>query len=227
METETELTRMRRMRERIANVIYGIGEWICRRADRVLGITYPSSRMEPPKTREPIELANCCHIPIVISGSGMYLSESARDVDLMCKACGQVWNVQFKAGSDVAKIEPIYKVDKIIVRSDDEEMVPTEDLIKHLAKTEQMSTHAHKVWARWAEYMLDNLTPENTEKWRNQIATPYSELSEEDKEKDRAIYYGWMAEYTKYLRPDTQGEEDIGREGKDNNTQETNQATKS
>lgn len=219
MEETNKLTRMRRVRERMAYLIYGIGEWICRRADRVYGIRYPSG---PPKTREPIELANCCHIPIVIAGSGMYLAESARDVDLMCKDCGQVWNVQFKAESDVATIKPIYIVDKILVRPDDEEMVLVEGLTENLAKTEQMADHAHEVWTRWAEYMLDNLTPENIGRWRNQIGTLYSELSEEDKEKDRKIYYEWVSKYTMHLRPDPQGEGDIGREG-ENSTQESNQ----
>jgi len=203
-------TRMRRMREGIANGIYGIGEWICRRGDRVYGITYPS-QMEPPKTREPIELANCCHIPIVISGSGMYLAESARDVDLMCQDCGQVWNVQFKAESDVATIQPIYIADKIIVREDEERELE-EDRVR-VAKIEQMADLAHKVWARWAGYMLDNMDTDNIEKWRSQINTPYSELSEEDKEKDREIFYEWVTEYTRYIpEPDTQGEEDIGSE---------------
>lgn len=210
------------MRERIANVIYGIGEWTCRRGDRVYGITYPSE-MGPPKTREPTELANCCHIPIVISGSGMYLAESARDVDLMCQECGQVWNVQFKAGSDVAKIEPIYIADKIIVREDEERELE-EDRIR-VAKTEQMADHAHKVWARWAEYMLHNHTPENIEKWRNQIDTPYSELSEEDKEKDREIFREWVTEYTRHIpEPDSQGEGNIGSE-EDSHIREINPAT--
>lgn len=117
MEDITKPTRMKRMRERIANGIYGIGEWTCRRADRVLGMTYPSE-MEPPKTRETMELKHCSHIPIVIAGSGMYLPDSARDVDLMCKDCGQLWNVQLKAGSNEATIRPFHKADSIIVREE-------------------------------------------------------------------------------------------------------------
>lgn len=222
MTETTKPTRIVRMRERIANVIYGIGEWTCRRGDRVYGITYPSE-MGPPKTREPVELANCCHIPIVISGSGMYLAESARDINLnlMCQCCGQVWAVQFKAGSDVATINPAYRVDKIIVREDEERELK-EDRVR-VAKTEQMADFARKVWARCAGYMLDNLTTENAEKWRNQIATPYSKLSEEDKEKDREIFREWLTEYTRYIpEPDSQGEENIGREG-ENSTHESNQ----
>lgn len=54
---------------------------------------------------------------------------------------------------------------------------------------EQMRERAaaleHEQWAHWAAYMLDNLTPENIERWRRQIKTPYSELSENEKESDR------------------------------------------
>ena len=43
----------------------------------------------------------------------------------------------------------------------------------------------HEQWAHWTKYMLDNLTPENIARWRKQIDTPYSELSEKEKESDR------------------------------------------
>lgn len=115
MTETTKPTRIVRMRELIANRIYGIGEWTCRRADTVFGITYPS---EPPKTRDTTEIEHCSHIPIVISGSGMYLPESARDVDLICKDCGQIWNIQLKAGSSEATIRPLHKADTVIVREE-------------------------------------------------------------------------------------------------------------
>lgn len=43
----------------------------------------------------------------------------------------------------------------------------------------------HKQWAHWTKYMLDNLNDENINRWRDQIETPYSELSEKEKDADR------------------------------------------
>jgi len=42
-----------------------------------------------------------------------------------------------------------------------------------------------QMWAKWAEYQMKNSTPENTERWKRQIAASYEELSEEEKDKDR------------------------------------------
>jgi hypothetical protein len=50
---------------------------------------------------------------------------------------------------------------------------------------EQLAELEHQQWAHWTKYMLDNLTPENIERWRRQIDTPYSDLSEAEKESDR------------------------------------------
>ena len=58
-----------------------------------------------------------------------------------------------------------------------------EDDMKELI--EQMAELEHIQWAHWTAYMLDNLTPENVERWKRQIKTPYSELSEKEKESDR------------------------------------------
>lgn len=52
-------------------------------------------------------------------------------------------------------------------------------LVEHLAILE------HAQWAHWTQYMLDNLTPENIERWRAQINTPYEKLSETEKDSDR------------------------------------------
>ena len=50
---------------------------------------------------------------------------------------------------------------------------------------ERLAALEHEQWAHWTRYMLDNLTPENIERWERQIATPYSDLSESEKESDR------------------------------------------
>ncbi len=43
----------------------------------------------------------------------------------------------------------------------------------------------HEQWAHWTSYVLSNLTPENIERWKKQILTLYSELSEKEKDSDR------------------------------------------
>lgn len=50
---------------------------------------------------------------------------------------------------------------------------------------EQLAALEHEQWAHWTQYMLNNLTSENIERWKRQIETPYSELSEKEKESDR------------------------------------------
>ena len=50
---------------------------------------------------------------------------------------------------------------------------------------EKLAALEHEQWTHWTKHMLDNLTPENIERWRKQIDTPYEELSEEEKESDR------------------------------------------
>ena len=53
------------------------------------------------------------------------------------------------------------------------------DLLETLADLE------HRQWAHWTRYMLDNYTPENVERWRRQLQTEYSDLSEREKDSDR------------------------------------------
>ena len=50
---------------------------------------------------------------------------------------------------------------------------------------ERLAELEHKQWAHWTEYMLNNLTADNIVRWRQQINTPYSELSEKEKDSDR------------------------------------------
>lgn len=55
----------------------------------------------------------------------------------------------------------------------------------HLIDIESVASIMHDIWSNWYIYQRDNSTPENIERWNKQSITPYSELSEEDKEKDR------------------------------------------
>lgn len=50
---------------------------------------------------------------------------------------------------------------------------------------ERLADWDHSAWAGWTAHMLDRLTPENIARWRRQIATPYAQLSEAEKESDR------------------------------------------
>jgi hypothetical protein len=50
---------------------------------------------------------------------------------------------------------------------------------------ERLAALEHEQWAHWTGYLLDHLTPESVERWRRQIATPYEELSEPEKQSDR------------------------------------------
>lgn len=50
---------------------------------------------------------------------------------------------------------------------------------------EKLAELEHIQWAHWTSYMLNNLTVENIERWRQQINTHYSELSETEKDSDR------------------------------------------
>jgi len=54
-----------------------------------------------------------------------------------------------------------------------------EEIIEKIADLE------HQQWAHWTKYMLDNLTDENIARWKKQIETPYSDLTEKEKESDR------------------------------------------
>jgi arsenate reductase-like glutaredoxin family protein len=43
----------------------------------------------------------------------------------------------------------------------------------------------HNRWARWHAYSRNHWTEENLKRWDRQAETPYSKLSEEEKESDR------------------------------------------
>lgn len=56
---------------------------------------------------------------------------------------------------------------------------------KQMQLIEKLAELEHEQWVHWTQYMLDNLTPENIERWRRQIATKYSDLTEAEKDSDR------------------------------------------
>lgn len=57
--------------------------------------------------------------------------------------------------------------------------------VPYITKVEKLAELEHIQWSHWTKYMLDNMTPENIARWRRQIETPYSELSEKEKDSDR------------------------------------------
>ena len=50
---------------------------------------------------------------------------------------------------------------------------------------EKLAALEHDQWAHWTEYMLNNLTPDNIERWKRQINTPYAHLTGKEKDSDR------------------------------------------
>jgi hypothetical protein len=50
---------------------------------------------------------------------------------------------------------------------------------------ERFAALEHEQWAHWTRNLLDHLTPENVERWRRQIDTPYEGLSEPETQSDR------------------------------------------
>lgn len=60
---------------------------------------------------------------------------------------------------------------------------------------EQLAEKEHERWAHWQRYVHEQCRPEANgdlvipaklvEQWRRQIATPYSELTDEEKDSDR------------------------------------------
>ncbi len=58
-----------------------------------------------------------------------------------------------------------------------------QEILKELI--EKLADLEHQQWSHWTRYFLDNLNPTNKCKWVFQLETPYSELSEKEKESDR------------------------------------------
>lgn len=50
---------------------------------------------------------------------------------------------------------------------------------------ERLADQEHERWSGWMKHMFDNWVPENINRWKNQMVTPYAELPEHSKESDR------------------------------------------
>ncbi len=50
---------------------------------------------------------------------------------------------------------------------------------------EALADWEHQTWAGWAQWMIDNWDEAHIQGWKRQIATPYAELPENEKESDR------------------------------------------
>lgn len=50
---------------------------------------------------------------------------------------------------------------------------------------DRLAAHEHEQWASWTRHILENQSPENVARWRQQAALPYDRLPDEDRAKDR------------------------------------------
>lgn len=69
-------------------------------------------------------------------------------------------------------------------------MADTPDVLKRLE--EQLADAQHDIWSHWMRWFFENDTDENRERWRRQMTTPYSGLSEREKESDRKVVREFM-----------------------------------
>jgi hypothetical protein len=76
--------------------------------------------------------------------------------------------------------------------------------VKAVNLLEQLAELEHQQWAHWTKYMLENLTPENIERWKKQIDTLYNKLQNHEKVSDREWALKaldiFKEELNKYLR---------------------------
>jgi hypothetical protein len=109
------------------------------------------------------------NLGIIPAEKGLYLVDCEIYYDdgtcYLGEAADQEWVVRCKKATMLANYKGnVYDIDNLI---------------------EKLAALEHEQWAHWTRYMLDNLTPENIQRWRRQIETPYEDLSEKEKESDR------------------------------------------
>jgi len=75
---------------------------------------------------------------------------------------------------------------------------------------ERLAALEHEQWAAWTQHFLSNQAPENLERWKRQVAATYEELSESEKEADRA----WAQKILALLNLPTTPASDVLFEGR-------------
>lgn len=90
-----------------------------------------------------------------------------------------------------------YDLDDFVFRHPDlkrwcylDDLIAQADKAERLQKAvensrEKLAAFMHDVWGNWFAYQLNNSTIENLQRWGIQSNTPYSSLTETDKDKDR------------------------------------------
>lgn len=92
------------------------------------------------------------------------------------------------------------------MRSDKAGMIPKEEIeeayrLAYEMRREALAAYAHEAWSGWMNYLFDKsrmqgldgcrrwevvIPSDLVERWRQQVRTKYADLSEEEKESDRA-----------------------------------------
>lgn len=73
---------------------------------------------------------------------------------------------------------------------------------------ERLAELEHEQWQAWTRHLLDNSSPENLERWKCQMETPYAQLTDAEKEADRV----WARKVIERLRGT--GDPDLLYEGR-------------
>jgi len=86
------------------------------------------------------------------------------------------------------------------------------DQIEHVLENivEELAAIEHERWSHWQRYMHEKSTRQSdgslviaaelVERWERQMETPYSELSQEEKESDREQVRTYLPTITKALK---------------------------
>jgi hypothetical protein len=98
--------------------------------------------------------------------------------------------------ADIKPIDAVETVDEnfdIFEQVDVELQKKIDDAVKEKLKSiktnpaiiEALAKLEHEQWVHWVDYMMENYTAKNLAKWKIQVKTPYSALTEKEKESDR------------------------------------------